>query len=77
MGAGAQPPVFDSIHRFKNPALLVVGGEDEKFQGIATLLKSDMPNAQIAVLEGQMRILNAAVPRLQARIQELRRQVAN
>ena len=52
MGAGAQPPVFDSIHRFKNPALLVVGGEDEKFQGIATLLKSDMPNAQIAVLEG-------------------------
>lgn len=52
MGAGAQPPIFDLIHRFKKPALFVVGDEDEKFKGIADLLSARMPDARVAVLKG-------------------------
>jgi pimeloyl-ACP methyl ester carboxylesterase len=50
MGAGAQPPIFDLLHRFEKPTLLVVGEEDEKFQGIAQQLASGMPNARISVI---------------------------
>ncbi|MEM9174344.1 MAG: alpha/beta fold hydrolase, partial [Myxococcota bacterium] len=38
MGAGAQEPVWDRLGRVTAPVLLVVGGDDAKFRGIAEAL---------------------------------------
>ncbi len=68
MGAGAQPPIFDAVGRFEKPALLVVGGEDVKFQDIARQLQAGMPNAQIAVLEGAGHAAHLEAPDAFARV---------
>lgn len=52
MGAGAQPPIFDRLGACALPVLLVVGGGDEKFKGIAARLASALPDARTAVVEG-------------------------
>lgn len=50
MGAGAQPPLFDTLCDVTLPTLLVVGDEDEKFKAIAKQLATRLPNASISVL---------------------------
>jgi 2-succinyl-6-hydroxy-2,4-cyclohexadiene-1-carboxylate synthase len=52
MGAGAQAPLHDRLVEIEAPVLLVVGGEDEKFRGIATSLESRFVNARTHVLAG-------------------------
>jgi len=48
MGVGAQPPLFDSLHRVDVPTLLVVGDEDAKFAALAEDLAGRLPHARVA-----------------------------
>ncbi|MFK7898080.1 MAG: 2-succinyl-6-hydroxy-2,4-cyclohexadiene-1-carboxylate synthase [Myxococcota bacterium] len=68
MGAGAQPPLFDALERFERPALLVVGAEDEKFQGIARQLVSGLPDARVASLPEAGHAAHLEAPEAFARV---------
>ncbi len=50
MGTGAQPPLHEALGTHALPVLLVVGDEDEKFQGLAAELEARLPDARVAVL---------------------------
>lgn len=68
MGAGAQPPIFDSVSHVEKPALFVVGGEDEKFQNIARQLEAGMSHAEVSVLAGVGHAAHLEAPEEFARI---------
>jgi 2-succinyl-6-hydroxy-2,4-cyclohexadiene-1-carboxylate synthase len=48
MGTGAQSSLQSKLSNLEVPVCLVVGDEDSKFQGIASELASQLPNARIA-----------------------------
>jgi 2-succinyl-6-hydroxy-2,4-cyclohexadiene-1-carboxylate synthase len=50
MGAGAQPPLHDRLHRVRLPVCLVVGEEDRKFCEIAADLAARLPDARLQLL---------------------------
>ncbi len=52
MGAGAQTPLHARLARHRGPVLLVVGGEDAKFCGIASELARSLPDARVEVIAG-------------------------
>ncbi len=51
-GTGSMTPLHEAVRGCPVPTTLVVGGEDEKFRGIAEALKGSMPDAEIAVIDG-------------------------
>ena len=51
LGTGAQPSLWNRLESVKIPVLLVTGGRDEKFNGIAAAMKARLPRAQHQVMD--------------------------
>lgn len=52
MGAGAMAPVWERLGGMNIPALVMAGGEDQKFATIAHQLVAELPQAELALLPG-------------------------
>jgi 2-succinyl-6-hydroxy-2,4-cyclohexadiene-1-carboxylate synthase len=50
MGAGAQAPLWDRLPELRVPALLIAGGLDEKYCGLARRMAAALPNARLEVV---------------------------
>ncbi len=52
VGPGAQPPQRANLGRLTMPTLLVVGGNDTHFQGVAAEMSQSLPNARTSLVPG-------------------------
>lgn len=51
-GQGAQPVVWSKLPTLTLPVLVVAGAEDDQYRAIATRMASEIPNAQLMVVQG-------------------------
>ena len=56
--AGPAPPVIDELQRIQQPALVLVGEEDEAYLRAAEVLAAKLPNAESVILEGAGHVVN-------------------
>ena len=52
MGAGAQPSLWDQLHKIQARLLLIVGEKDDKFKRIAAEMAPKCPKVSVSVVDG-------------------------
>ena len=50
LGSGAQPPLWDDLHRLRTPVLLVAGERDAKFSDVARRMAAAIPAARVTLV---------------------------
>lgn len=67
-GTGAQEPLWDRLPEVRAPTLLVVGGADKKFAGIAHEMAMALPDARVTEIPGAGHSVHLEAPEATAAV---------